>query len=100
MEKHKKNFKLNFPASGKYISPARLAISSLASQSDFSVQEIQDIKKMFSDACKCAIEQAYGHGSPEKNRSLMVECSVADDKMNIAIAGKGVKISIEKEKQL
>jgi len=97
MKNEQKLFKLSFPAKGAYISPARMAISSLAAQADFSVQDIQEIKKMFSEACRSAIEQAYAH-HPEKRQSLNVECSVEDSRMNIAIHAKGVKIDLQKER--
>jgi anti-sigma regulatory factor (Ser/Thr protein kinase) len=99
MKKKVSKFKINFPASGKYISPSRLAISSLASQADFSVEEIQEIKHIFSNACRCAIEQSFGGKDRKESRSLMVECAVDDNKMNIGIAGKGFRIDLQKEKQ-
>jgi anti-sigma regulatory factor (Ser/Thr protein kinase) len=99
MQKKTSKFKINFPASGKYISPSRLAISSLASQADFSVEEIEDIKQIFSNACRCAIEQSFGGKDRKESRSLMVECAIENDKMNIGIEGKGFRIDLHKEKK-
>ncbi len=98
MKKETKNFTLYFPAKANYIAPARLAISSLAAQSDFSVQEIEDIKKMFSDACSNAIVQAYSENAKAKDLNLSVDCSMDDKKLNIAISGKGLHIDLKKER--
>ncbi len=90
-----KKFKIHFTAAEKYISPARLAIAGLAAQENFSVQEIQEIKNIFSKACECAIDQAYPKAGkpPEK---LEVDCSMDGKKLDISIASKNFSIDLHK----
>ncbi|MFC1518057.1 ATP-binding protein [Candidatus Margulisiibacteriota bacterium] len=89
-------FKLEIPASKQCLSSARLAISGLANQADFSVQEIQEIKKAFSEACRIAIDNAY---LEQKNDSkLAIHCQVNKNKLTLAVRNKGIEIDIKKSR--
>lgn len=86
---------MNIPASYKYLSPARLAISGLANQAKFSVQEIEEIKRAFSDACKMAINHAYQEDIPDKH--ISIECSLSKKALDLKVKNSGLKIDLQKK---
>lgn len=94
--KKKQSIKIDFPANEKYFSPARLAISGLANQADFSVQEIEEIKNSFSEACQLALNNAYFEEKPDKR--LTVQCQVNKNVLSFSIRNNGVEINITKKR--
>ena len=89
--------KIDIPAALEFLPPARLAISGLANQANFSVQEIQEIKDAFSDACRFALQNAYSQ--EETNNKLSVKCHVSKEELKICIEHEDINICIKRKRK-
>jgi serine/threonine-protein kinase RsbW len=86
---------LTVPGKAEYVSTVRLAVSSLAAKSGFDIEAIEDIKVAVSEACS----NILCHSQIHEEHIYRVECTLHDDRLEIAVVddGKGFDISSYKE---
>jgi serine/threonine-protein kinase RsbW len=77
---------LSVPGKAEYVSTVRLAVSSLAAQSGFDVETIDDIKVAVSEACS----NILCHSKIGDDGSYRVECTRHDGRIEITVADDGV----------
>lgn len=78
---------LKIPAQNEYVGVARLAIAGVASRLKFTVDEIEDIKIAFSEACANAVQYAYGGENPAK--TIDIACDLNGGVLHIEVTDHG-----------
>jgi serine/threonine-protein kinase RsbW len=84
-------FILTVPGKAEYVSTVRLALSSLAAQTGFDIEAIEDIKVAVSEACSNII--CHGETGEEPYR---VECKRHEDRLEITVLDEGVGFDAER----
>ena len=87
--------RLTVPGKPEYVGTVRLAVSHIASQADFDIEAIEDIKVAVSEACTNAV----CHGESSQENPYDVICSLHEDKLVITVEDKAGGFDIEKYEQ-
>jgi anti-sigma regulatory factor (Ser/Thr protein kinase) len=95
MKNRKEKFKLDFPGKREYLSSACLTVSGIANQAEFSVKEIQELKKAFFDATKIALDNAYANGQSEPHLTVFGEREKGQ--LKLTIQNEDFKIALQKK---
>jgi serine/threonine-protein kinase RsbW len=77
---------LSVPGKAEYVSTVRLTVSSLAAQSGFDIETIDDIKVAVSEACS----NILCHSKIGDEGAYRVECTRHEGKLEITVADQGV----------
>ena len=77
--------KMEFPSLSENVGLARIAVASLASQLDFTVSEIDEIKVAVSEAVTNAVIHAYR----EKVGNVMIQASLKNGTIEIIVKDEG-----------
>jgi len=72
---------LRIPAKAEWVAVARLAVAAVASRSDFSVEEIEDIRLAIAEACTNVIRDA------EPGAQIDIRCESARDSLGVTVRG-------------
>jgi serine/threonine-protein kinase RsbW len=86
------NVEINIPNKSEFVAVARLAISGVAGRMNFSIEDIEDIKIAFSEACNNAVQYAFDTDDEIVN----IVCEMFEDKLNILVIDKGKGFDYEK----
>ncbi|QXM07348.1 anti-sigma F factor [Crassaminicella indica] len=77
--------KLEFMSKSQNEAFARVVVASFASQLDPTIEELADVKTAVSEA----VTNAIIHGYEGKEGTVIVECSISDNEIEIIIEDKG-----------
>jgi serine/threonine-protein kinase RsbW len=72
---------LRIPAKAEWVAVARLAVAAVASRSDFSVEEIEDIRLAIAEACTNVIRDA------DPGMQIDIRCQSARDSLSVTVRG-------------
>ncbi|WIV10717.1 anti-sigma F factor [Proteiniborus sp. MB09-C3] len=82
------SMRLEFPSKSQNESFARVVVASFAAQLDPTIEELSDVKTAVSEA----VTNAIIHGYEDKIGTVIVECKIEDNKIEIIVEDKGVGI--------
>jgi serine/threonine-protein kinase RsbW len=82
----KEEFSLEIPNEAKYVSVARLAASGVASNMNFDMEAVEDIKVSLSEACNCLIEAG------ENVDKIKIHFKVKEKLLAIEVDCEGLKL--------
>ena len=75
---------LKIPCQVEYIGVARLVILGVAGRTQFSYDEIEDLRLAVGEACTSAIDRAQTIG--KQDSEISIRCSVGDDRLEISVS--------------
>lgn len=82
------SMKLEFPSKSQNESFARVVVASFAAQLDPTIEELSDIKTAVSEA----VTNAIIHGYENNIGTVIIECKIEDNTIEIVVEDKGVGI--------
>lgn len=82
------SMKLEFPSKSQNESFARVVVASFAAQLDPTIEELSDIKTAVSEA----VTNAIIHGYENNIGTVIIECKIEDNAIEIVVEDKGVGI--------
>jgi len=80
--------RLEFPSKSQNESFARIVVASFAAQLDPTIEELSDVKTAVSEA----VTNAIIHGYENKIGTVIVECKIEGNRLEIIVEDKGVGI--------
>ncbi len=84
--------RLELPALPENVALVRVAVGSLATQADFTLAEIEEIRVATSEAFSNAVLHAYPKATPEQPGTVAIEARVDGQVLEISVADYGVGI--------
>ena len=87
--------RLTVPGKPEYVGTVRLAVSHIASQADFDIEAVEDIKVAVSEACTNAV----CHSATDDALPYDVICNLHKDKLVITVEDKAGGFDIDKYKR-
>lgn len=82
------SMRLEFPSKSQNESFARVVVAAFASQLDPTIEEISDIKTAVSEA----VTNAIIHGYENRSGTVIIECKIEGNKIEILVEDEGVGI--------
>lgn len=82
------SMRLEFPSKSQNESFARIVVASFAAQLDPTIEELSDVKTAVSEA----VTNAIIHGYENKIGTVIVECKIEGNRLEIIVEDKGVGI--------
>ncbi len=81
---------VTIPSEAAYVRVVRLALTGIASQLNFSIDEIEDLKLAVSEACNNAIRHA---GSANGDGQVLIECYSSPGRLRVCVQDHGPGIT-------
>jgi len=72
---------LRIPAKAEWVAVARLAVAAVASRSDFSVEDIEDVRLAIAEACTNVIRDA------EPGAQIDIRCESERESLSVTVRG-------------
>ncbi len=82
------SMRLEFPSKSKNESFARVVVAAFAAQLDPTIEELSDIKTAVSEA----VTNAIIHGYEDKIGTVIIECRIEGNKIEIIVEDNGIGI--------
>lgn len=82
------SMRLEFPSKSQNEAFARVVVASFAAQLDPTIEELSDIKTAVSEA----VTNAIIHGYEDRIGTVIIECKIEDNKIEIVVEDNGVGI--------
>lgn len=82
------SMRLEFPSKSQNESFARVVVASFAAQLDPTIEELSDVKTAVSEA----VTNAIIHGYEDRIGTVIVECKIEGNRLEIIVEDKGVGI--------
>lgn len=82
------SMRLEFPSKSKNESFARVVVAAFAAQLDPTIEELSDIKTAVSEA----VTNAIIHGYEDKIGTVIIECKIEGNKIEILVEDNGIGI--------
>ncbi|SCG83589.1 anti-sigma F factor [Proteiniborus sp. DW1] len=82
------SMRLEFPSKSQNEAFARVVVASFAAQLDPTIEELSDIKTAVSEA----VTNAIIHGYEDKIGTVIIECKIEENKIEIIVEDNGVGI--------
>lgn len=76
---------ISIPSDTRFVSLARTSAATLASELDFTIDEVEDLRVAANELVGMVIEWAEAHGAP----TVTLQFDLGDDSVRLAVAAQG-----------